>query len=51
MGLVKQVMDYLWERRQNLIDGKVNCIPSPFKDFSDNFIGIEQKLPLTLVKV
>ena len=48
MGLVKQVMDYLWERRQNLIDGKVNCIPSPFKDFSDNFIGIEQETYYTI---
>ena len=43
MELVQQVINYLKERRQNLIDGKVNCIPSPFKDFDSNFVGIEQE--------
>ena len=29
-------------RRQNLIDGKINSIPSPFLRFSNDFIGLEQ---------
>ena len=41
--LTQKVMDYLHERRQNLIEGRVNCIPSPFTSFRDNFVGIEQE--------
>lgn len=36
-------MDYLHERRENLIQGKVNCIPSPFSSFRQDFVGIEQE--------
>ena len=35
-------MQQLEDRRQRLIDGGVNCIPSPFKRFLDDFCGIEQ---------
>lgn len=34
---------FLRERRQKLIDGYINCIPSPFPAFSDFYLGIEQK--------
>lgn len=41
--LTQQVMEYLRERRENLLNGGVNCIPSPFTSFRDNFVGIEQE--------
>lgn len=43
MGLIDETLNYLRERRQNLIDGKVNCIPSPFTSFRQDFVGIEQE--------
>ena len=42
MSLREEVVSKFKERRQRLIDGNVNSIPSPFKRFSDDFIGIEQ---------
>ena len=43
MGLIDSALGYIKTRRQNLIDGKVNCIPSPFKSFWQDFVGIEQE--------
>ena len=43
MGLIDETLNYLRERRQNLLDGKVNCIPSPFESFRQDFVGIEQE--------
>lgn len=43
MGLIDETLKYLHERRQNLIDGRVNCIPSPFTSFRQDFVGIEQE--------
>lgn len=43
MGLIDNALGYIKKRRQNLIDGKVNCIPSPFKSFWQDFVGIEQE--------
>lgn len=43
-GLVARTLDYLEERRQNVLNGGINSIPSPFKRFSDDFIGFEQKM-------
>lgn len=40
--LVDRVIDTLEERRERLEKGQINCIPSPFKRFSNNFVGIEQ---------
>ncbi len=42
-ALTQKVMNYLYERRENLIEGKVNCIPSPFVSFRNEFVGIEQE--------
>ena len=42
-ALTQKVMNYLQERRENLIRGKVNCIPSPFTSFRSEFVGIEQE--------
>ena len=43
MGLIDNALGYIKTRRQNLIEGKVNCIPSPFKSFWQDFVGIEQE--------
>ena len=42
MSLIERVNKGLRERRQRLLEGKVNCIPSPFNRFSNDFIGLEQ---------
>lgn len=41
-NLIKRVINQIKNRRQRLIDGKINSIPSPFVGFKDHFIGIEQ---------
>lgn len=42
MSLIDRTLNYLQERRDKLFNGGINSIPSPFKRFSDEFIGIEQ---------
>ena len=42
MSLSKRVLESLEKRRQNILSGNINCIPSPFRRFSDDFPGIEQ---------
>lgn len=42
-GLVARTLDYIEQRRQTVLNGGINSIPSPFKRFSDDFIGFEQK--------
>ena len=42
MELVNRVISNLEERRDRLLNNKLNCIPSPFKRFREDFIGIEQ---------
>ena len=42
-GLISRVIEYLKERRDNIISGNINSIPSPFKRFRDDFVGIEQE--------
>lgn len=41
-SLINRVLDGLEERRNKLINGGINSIPSPFTRFSDYFLGIEQ---------
>lgn len=38
----EEILDKLKRRRENILSGKVNCIPSPFRRFSNDFVGIEQ---------
>ena len=40
--LRERVLQNLKDRRQRILEGKLNCIPSPFTRFSEDFIGIEQ---------
>ena len=42
MSLREETNELLRKRRQRLIDGGVNTIPSPFKRFSRDFLGWEQ---------
>lgn len=42
MNRRERVIANLKRRRNRIIEGKVNCIPSKFKRFSNDFIGIEQ---------
>lgn len=42
MSLTERVVKSIEERRQRILDGKVNCIPSPFKAFRYDFPGTEQ---------
>ena len=42
MSLRERTLEYLKERRQRILDGKINSIPTPFVRFENDFIGIEQ---------
>lgn len=43
MTLVEECLQSLKERRQNILNGNVNCIPSPYKRFINDFVGIEKE--------
>lgn len=40
MNLKERVLQNLEKRRENILSGKVNCIPSPFTRFRNDFVGI-----------
>lgn len=40
--LIDRVIERLESRRQKLLNGGINSIPSPFQRFSEDFLGIEQ---------
>lgn len=40
--LIDRVIERLEFRRQKLLNGGINSIPSPFQRFSEDFLGIEQ---------
>lgn len=42
MSLVERVLSQLKERRERVLSGEVNCIPSSFSRFRNDFVGIEQ---------
>lgn len=42
MELIDRVLRHLHERRERNVAGKINCIPSPFRGFSSEFVGIEK---------
>ena len=43
MGELKnRIIKTLIERRQRVLDGKINCIPLPFQRFREDWSGIEQ---------
>lgn len=42
MSLIQRVLLNLEDRRQRVLRGDINCIPSPFRTFTQDFPGIEQ---------
>ena len=48
MNRRERVLNNLKKRRQRILDGKVNCIPSKFERFRNDFIGIEQSCYYTI---
>lgn len=42
MSLIDRVLNNLEERRQRVLNGGINCIPSPFPSFRRDFPGVEQ---------
>lgn len=42
-NLIDRTLKHLKARREKVLNGGVNCIPSPFKKFRKDFVGIEQK--------
>ena len=41
-NLIDRVISGLEERRDKILKGGINSIPSPFIRFSEDFLGIEQ---------
>lgn len=41
--LINRIKQELKSRREKVLNGGVNCIPSPFPSFRDSFVGTEQK--------
>lgn len=44
MNLIETTLENLKKRRQKILDGGINCIPSPFVRFRSEFPGVEQSL-------
>lgn len=40
--LYNKTLTEIEDRRQRILDGEVNCIPSPYKRFTNDFAGLEQ---------
>lgn len=43
MSLKNDIVELLQHNRNNILEGKVNCIPSPFRRFRFDFPGIKQQ--------
>lgn len=48
MNRRERILDRLKDRQLRILEGKVNCIPSKFKRFRNDFIGIEQECYYTI---
>lgn len=42
MSIIDRTLDYFKRRREKLLNGGINSIPSPFIRFQNDFVGIEQ---------
>ena len=40
--MIDRIISNLKERRERVLNGEINCIPSSFTRFRDDFVGIEQ---------
>lgn len=41
-NLIERTLLTIEEKRRRILDGDINCIPSPFECFSNDFVGIQQ---------
>ena len=41
-GLFERTQQSLIKRKQNIEQGNINTIPSPFRRFKNDFVGLEQ---------
>ena len=48
MSLIESTLSSIKDRRQKILDGGINCIPSPFVRFRSEFPGIEQGQYITV---
>ena len=48
MSLIDRTLNSMEERRQKILNGSINCIPSPFERFRGDFAGIEQGQYITI---
>ena len=46
--LIEKTLESMQAKRQRSLKGYINCIPSPFRRFSNDFIGIEQNTYYTV---
>lgn len=40
--MIDRIITNLKERRERILSGELNCIPSSFTRFRDDFVGVEQ---------
>ena len=40
--MIDRIINNLELRRERILNGEVNCIPSSFTRFRDDFVGVEQ---------
>lgn len=40
--MISRILKNLEEKRQRILNGEVNCIPSSFERFRDDYVGVEQ---------
>jgi hypothetical protein len=50
-NLIDRTLKHIKARREKVLKGGVNCIPSPFKRFRKDFVGIEQKKYYLYMKI
>lgn len=48
MGLINETLSSIKKRREKILKGGINCIPSPFVRFRSEFLGIEQGQYITI---
>lgn len=49
--LIDNTLKSIKKNRQRILDGYLNCIPSPFRRFSNDFVGIEQSTYYTVTSM
>ena len=49
--LIDNTLESIKKKRQRILEGGLNCIPSPFRRFSNDFVGIEQSTYYTVTSM